>query len=67
MKGWKLLKSEKQLMTTRKYVYAYTEFTWEHPVDKTIATTRMGTRRWPAVTSKYLPHQGARECARRAA
>lgn len=55
-----------RMMTTRQYVYRVHEEDFKS-ADGVIHVKRTCDRRWPIPSSKYTPHQGALECARRAA
>lgn len=66
MMKWKPFANGQGEVVTRQYIYTYDYIKYRNE-DGIEAETRSCTRRHLRNQSKYRPHQGARECARRAA
>jgi hypothetical protein len=65
--GWKPIATRNAVRRTRRYMYRGVETVVRHVKTGSEAVLFEANRRFPIPSGKYIPHQGARECARRRA
>lgn len=65
--SWEHVDTRRGVHKTRTMMTPYVEFVYREDTTGLVRTIRQAKRSFHRITSKYMPHQGARECARRIA